>query len=101
MKYVIVTAFALILGSFGGFFGGMVATRNAQTVSARQFVVLDQRGMPRALLAVVPQRAAIPTCDICDGRAHLITADERMMWPPPEAQPSPEDVSKILRFLLR
>lgn len=101
MKYLAVNAFALILGSLGGFFGGVVATRNAQTVSAREFVVLDQSGMPRALLAVVPERAAMPTCDICDGRAHLIAADQQMMWPPSKTQPSPEDLSKIFRFLIR
>lgn len=101
MKYLIVNAFALILGSIGGLVGGMVAAHNAQTISARQFVVLDQAGEPRALLAVVPARAAMPTCDICDGRTHLIAADQVMMWPPPETQPSPEDLSKIFRFLLK
>lgn len=49
MKYLIVNAFVLILGSIGGLLGGVIATNNAQTVSAREFVVLDQSSVPRAL----------------------------------------------------
>jgi hypothetical protein len=89
------------MGLVGGFVGGVAAIRNAQTVTARQFVVVDQTGKARAVLAVLPERDA--ACSACDGRAHLVVLDEQgrqMMWPPTGPQLSPADLATILKFLM-
>jgi hypothetical protein len=100
MKYVILIALCLALGTVGGVSGGLMVTSNAHTISARAFVVPDQVGKVRAVLAVLPQQSAVPGCGVCDRQVHLIVADQQMIWPPSQAQPSAADVAKILKFLL-
>lgn len=100
MRHVVVIA--LVLGLVGGFVGGIAATRNAQTITARQFVVVDQTGKARAVLAVLPERNV--ACTACDGRAHLVVLDQQgkqMMWPPTGPQISPADLATLLKFLMR
>ena len=101
MKYVILIAIPLILGTVGGFAGGLVVTHNAELISAKEFIVLDQAGRPRAVLAVLPQHNTVPRCNVCDGQPHLIVVDQQMIWPPSEGQLSAADLAKILRSLLR
>jgi hypothetical protein len=60
MKYVILIAIPLILGTVGGFAGGLVVTHNAEVISAKEFIVLDQAGRPRAVLAVLPRHNTVP-----------------------------------------
>jgi hypothetical protein len=49
MKYVILIAIPLILGTLGGFAGGLVVTHNAEALSAKEFILLDQTGRPRGM----------------------------------------------------
>jgi hypothetical protein len=102
MRYFGVSALALVMGLVGGFVGGIVAMRHAQTISARAFVVSDQTGAPRATLSILPPRGTLPNCAICDGQAHLIVLDQRgnpVTWPPSGPQVSPAQIIELLKLL--
>jgi hypothetical protein len=92
----------LIAGAAGGFVGGVVATHNAQTITAGQFVVVDQTGKPRVVMAVLPERGTVPNCRVCDGQAHVIVLDERgtsTMWPTTGPQSlSAEQLIELLKL---
>jgi len=100
---LLIGVIAVVLGGLSGFIGGVAATHNAQTITAKQFVVVDQTGKPRALIAVLPEPGAMRGCSACDGRAHLIVTDQQgrqLMWPPIGPQLSPADLATIIKFLM-
>jgi len=99
---VLTIALALTAGIVGGFAGGIVATHNAQTITAKQFVVIDENGKPRVMIAVLPQRGALPNCQICDGQAHVIVFNDGgkpAIWPTAGPQAlSPEQLLELLKL---
>jgi hypothetical protein len=77
---------AVVLGGLSGFVGGVFAVNRVHTiVVARQFVLVDQEGKARGILAVFPSHGE-PNCGTCDGRAHLLLIDDQgrapAVWPP-------------------
>ena len=66
--------------------GGVFAVNRVHTiVVARQFVLVDQEGKARGILAVFPSHGE-SNCGTCDGRAHLLLIDDQgrapAVWPP-------------------
>ena len=102
--HVLLGALAAILGGVSGFVGGVAATSHVETtIVAKRLVIVDDSGKPRALIAVLPEPGAMPSCTACDGRAHLIVTDQQgrqMMWPPTGPQLSPADLTAIIKFLM-
>jgi hypothetical protein len=101
-QLLIVAMIAVVLGGLSGFIGGVAATRNAQTITAKQFVVVDQTGKPRVVMAVLPERGTVPNCRVCDGQAHVIVLDEHgtsTIWPTAGPQPlSAEQLIELLKL---
>jgi hypothetical protein len=103
VKYFGVSALALVMGLVGGFVGGVVAMRHAQTITAKEFQVVDQTGKLRAALCILPTPGTAPNCSICDGQAHLVVFDQQgnpVMWP--SAGPgrlSPAQIRELLKLL--
>jgi hypothetical protein len=103
------TAVAAIIGALTGFFGGAFANaRDHERVVAKQFVLIDQSGQPRGMLAVFPEKGS-PDCGTCDGKAHLVIAGQNgappQVWPPGGPGLDPQTLQrlfgliKLLKFL--
>jgi hypothetical protein len=91
----------ILLASFAGLVGGVIGGALPRaTIKARDFVLVDATGAPRATLAILPD----PSCRSCDGSARLIVFDPRnpqqspMMWPQSRTPISPAMIDEIVHL---
>ena len=96
----------VLLALIAGFIGGAIdASMPHGSIRAREFIVVDASGTPRATLTVLPDQSTAPHgCQFCDGDAHLIILDQRnpmasQMWPPPRGRIDPAKLIELLKLL--